>query len=221
MEGTNITALPNTDAGQELAKLAAVSRIFTGDFSARAACEHVLDVLKQHCGAVRGFVALLDQARKRTRIEASTGSGEARRFVSCPPFEGIVERVIETGKLDVVCSRRENSCGSAEEVTNICFPLTVWNSTIGALSVDFKLKPVEECDSELRILGLIAAMIALAIKAEQVAGNARYVRINESHSAARDASRRILVSLTSSAPPGRCSASTNRLRRSLMPTRRS
>jgi Nif-specific regulatory protein len=179
-------SLPIKDAvKQQLATLVAVSRVFAGEHPARAACEQVLDMLKDQFGIVRGFVALFDPVGQRIRIEASAGLSDAVRFACYKPGEGVVGRVIESGKGTAVPAlSSESTVPDDAHTINVCVPLIVSGNTIGALSVDVRAKYICNCETEICCLGLIATMMAQSIKAEYVAGKVRYARINEGRFAA-------------------------------------
>src|SRR5262249_46621360 len=53
-----------------------------------------------------------------------------------------------------------------QEITYMCVPVVVKRKTVGALGVDLRFKAERDYESELKCLGLVAAMMAQAIKAE-------------------------------------------------------
>jgi Nif-specific regulatory protein len=173
---------PDPDVvSRQLATIAAASHIFSGELSARAACEQALDMLKEQFGIVRGCVALFDPVGQRIRIDASSGLSDAARFACYKPGEGVVGRVIESGKITAgpVLDGSEDTVPDNAHTINVCLPLIIGGNTIGALSVDLSAKPIGNRDTEICCLSLIATMIAQAIKADYMAGKSRYARINE------------------------------------------
>ena len=176
------------DAARHLAMLVEAGRVFVGELSTRVAFEQVLDVLKQRHNVIRGVIALLDAKSREIRVEVSTGLTEAGRFARYRLGEGITGRVVETGKPIVVpkVSREPmflNRAGkrdlNKQEITYMCVPVVVKGKTVGALGVDLRFKPDREYESELKTLGLIAAMMAQAIKAEHLVDDERRRLIDE------------------------------------------
>src|SRR4029079_13314710 len=60
-----------------------------------------------------------------------------------------------------------------QELTYICVPIVVKNKTVGALGADLKFRPDRDYESELKCFGLIAAMMAQAIKADHLVDDER------------------------------------------------
>jgi Nif-specific regulatory protein len=170
------------DAARLLAMLLEAGRVLSAELSPRAAFAQVLEILKQRHGVVRGAVALLDARSSEIRVEVSAGLGDAGRIARYRLGEGITGRVVETGKPIVVpkVSREPmflNRAGKRDlqkqEITYLCVPIVVKGKTVGALGVDLRFKQDRNYDSELRCLGLLAAMMAQAIKAEHLVDEER------------------------------------------------
>jgi Nif-specific regulatory protein len=176
------------DAVRQLAVLIEAGQVFSGELSTRVAFEQVLDILKQRYGVVRGAVTLLDAKSQEIRVEVSSGLSDAGRLARYRLGEGITGRVVETGRPVVVprVSREPmflNRAGkrdlNKQEITYMCVPIVVKNKTVGALGVDLKFKPERDYDTELKSLGLVAAMMAQAIKAEHLVDDERRRLIDE------------------------------------------
>ena len=176
------------DAARHLAVLIEAGQVFSGELSTRVAFEQVLDILKQRHGVVRGAVALLDAKSQEIRIEVSTGLSDAGRFARYRLGEGITGRVVETGKPIVVpkvshepmfLNRAGKRDLNKQEITYVCVPVVVKGKTVGALGVDLRFKADRDYEAELKCLGLIAAMMAQAIKAEHLVDDERRRLIDE------------------------------------------
>src|SRR4051812_21090538 len=170
------------EPARHLAMLVEAGQVFSGELSTRVAFEQILELLKQRHGAVRGVVAVLDPKSQETRIEVSAGLSDAGRFARYRLGEGITGRVVETGKPIVVpkVSREPmflNRAGKRDlqkqEITYMCVPIVVKGATVGALGVDLKFKTDRDYDSELKWIGLVAAMMAQAIKSEHLVDDER------------------------------------------------
>src|SRR5947207_10802597 len=170
------------DAARLLAMLLEAGRVLSAELSPRAAFAQVLEILKQRHGVVRGAVALLDARSSEIRVEVSAGLSDAGRIARYRLGEGITGRVVETGKPIVVpkVSREPmflNRAGKRDlqkqEITYLCVPIVVKGTPVGALGVDLRFKQDRNYDSELRCLGLLASMMAQAIKAEHLVDDER------------------------------------------------
>jgi Nif-specific regulatory protein len=170
------------DAVRQLAVLVEAGQVFSGELSPRVAFEQVLDIMRLRYNVVRGAVTLLDAKSQEIRVEVSSGLSDAGRFAHYRLGEGITGRVVETGKPIVVpkVSREPmflNRAGkrdlNKQEITYMCVPIVVKGKTVGALGVDLKFKQDRDYDSELKCLGLVAAMMAQSIKAEHLVDDER------------------------------------------------
>src|SRR3989442_10696708 len=157
-------------------------QVFSGELSTRVAFEQVLEILKQRHGVIRSAVTLLDAKTQEIRVEVCNGLSDAGRVSRYRLGEGITGRVVETGKPIIVpkVSREPmflNRAGkrdlNKQELTFMCVPIVVKGKPVGALGVDLRFKPDREYDTELKFLGLVAAMMAQAIKAQHLADDER------------------------------------------------
>jgi Nif-specific regulatory protein len=171
-----------SDAVQQLAVLAELGQILSSELSPRAAFEKALEILKLRHGAVRGAVTLLDAKSQEIRVEVSAGLSDAGRFARYRLGEGITGRVVETGKPIVVpkVSREPmflNRAGKRDlqkqEITYMCVPIVVKGKTVGGLGLDLKYRSDRDYESELKWIGLVAAMMAQSIKAEHLVDDER------------------------------------------------
>jgi Nif-specific regulatory protein len=172
----------SNDAARLLAMLLEAGRVLSAELSPRAAFAQVLEILKQRHGVVRGAVALLDARSSEIRVEVSAGLSDAGRIARYRLGEGITGRVVETGKPIVVpkVSREPmflNRAGKRDlqkqEISYLCVPIVVKGKPVGAMGVDLRFKQDRNYDSELRCLGLLASMMAQAIKAEHLVDEER------------------------------------------------
>ena len=176
------------DAARLLAMLVEAGHVLSAELSPRVAFAQVLEILKQRHGVVRGAVALLDARSSEIRVEVSAGLSDAGRIARYRLGEGITGRVVETGKPIVVprVSREPmflNRAGKRDlqkqEITYLCVPIIVKGRPVGALGVDLRFKQDRNYESELKCLGLVAAMMAQAIKAEHLVDEERRRLIDE------------------------------------------
>jgi len=158
---------------QRLTSLLDVSQALSGTLNLKASLHRVLEILAHHHGAVRGIVSLVD-ANGELRVEASDGLPESSRGVSYGVGEGITGRVVQSGKPVVVprVSREPAFLHRAarrpelphQELSFVCVPIVLNRRPIGALAIDLKFKPERHFDRSMKFLGVVASMIAQAIK---------------------------------------------------------
>jgi len=169
-------------ARSQLAILIDAGQVLSSELSPRVAFQQVLEILRQRHGVIRGTVTLLDAKSSEIRIEVSCGLTDAGRIARYRLGEGITGRVVETGRPIVVpkVSREPmflNRAGKRDlhkqELTYMCVPLVLKGRPVGALGVDLRFKPDRDYDSELKCLGLVAAMMAQSIKAEHLVDEER------------------------------------------------
>src|SRR5258705_638471 len=170
------------DAARLLAMLLEAGRVLSAELSPRAAFAQVLEILKQRHGVMRAAVALLDAKSSEIRVEVSAGLSDAGRIARYRLGEGITGRVVESGKPIVVpkVSREPmflNRAGKRDlqkqELTYMCVPIVVKGKPVGALGVDLRFKQDRDYDTELKCVGLVADMMAQAIKAEHLVDEER------------------------------------------------
>lgn len=162
--------------------LVEAGHVLSGELSPRVSFEQVLEILKHRHGMVRGAVTLLDARSSEIRVEISTGLSDAGRMARYRLGEGITGRVVESGRPIVVpkvshepmfLNRAGKRDLNKQEITYMCVPIVVKGKTVGALGVDLRFKADRDYETELRCLGLVAAMMAQAIKAEHLVDDER------------------------------------------------
>lgn len=177
---TNLSAKtyggPNETA-RLLSMLVEAGCVLSSEVSPRRAFEQVLKILEHRHDVIRGAVTLLDSKSAEIHVEISSGLSDAGRMTRYRLGEGITGRVVETGKPIVVpkvshepmfLNRAGKRDLNKQELTYICVPIVIKGRPVGALGVDLRFNPSRDYDSELRCLGLVAAMMAQSIKAEHL-----------------------------------------------------
>ena len=168
---------PDVDAptreARRLSTLLEVSQALSGTLNLKASLHHVLEILARHHGAVRGIVSLL-HADGELRVEASDGLADSSRVVSYRLGEGITGGVVQSGKPIVVprvsrepaflhrAARRPEL--SHQELSFVCVPIAINRRAVGALAIDLKFKAERNFERSTKFLGIVASLIAQAIK---------------------------------------------------------
>jgi Nif-specific regulatory protein len=171
---------PGAASGREsrrLSTLLEVSQALSGTLNLRAALHRVLEVLAKYHGTVRSMVTLLHE-NGELRVEASDGLDTPAHAVRYRLGEGIVGKVVESGKPIVVprVSKEPAFLNRAskrpelprEELTFLCVPILVNRRAAGALAVDLKFDPDRDYDRSVQFLGVVASSIAQALKIQRL-----------------------------------------------------
>ena len=131
-----------------------------------------LALMATRLGMMRGAITLVDPSDKKIRIRAAYGlkAAEMRRGEYLPG-EGVTGKVIESGKAMCISdvareplflNRTRSRNLDREAVSFICVPIRLDGETVGALSADKLLADAPNLENELRLLQIIATMLAPA-----------------------------------------------------------
>jgi len=164
----------------ELALLFEISQILDRSVDLREEIGSMLKTLSSATGMQRGTVTLLNRTTGEIFIEAAYGlSKKQQEQTRYQEGEGITGRVIQSGRpmvvpriadeplfLDRTQSRHENS---SEETAFVCVPVKLGRETIGALSADRIFPDQDSLEEDVRLLTIIASMIANAVRLRQEA----------------------------------------------------
>jgi Nif-specific regulatory protein len=164
---------------RRLATLLEVSQALSGTLNLKSALHKVLEILAKHHGAVRSMVTLLGEAGELT-VEAADGVDEPQS-IRYRVGEGITGRVVESSKPIVVprVSREPDFLHRAarrsdrEELSFVCVPILVNRKAAGALGVDLRFKAERDFDSSVKFMGVVASMIAQALKVQRAVEDER------------------------------------------------
>ena len=166
---------------RELDALYKISQVLASRKGQRAILASVLDILHGELGMTRGTIMLLSPDAKELVVEIGHNlSDRQRRAVRYRMGEGIIGRVVQTGKpavvpkvseeplfLDRVHKRRRQMTG--DEISFLCVPITLGTEAVGALSADRVFDEATSLDEGVRILTIVAGMIANDVKARRQA----------------------------------------------------
>ena len=175
---------------RELAFLFEVSQTLSRSLDLREVVDPLLDSLAKHLGMVRGTIALLNRQTSQITIEAAHGLSPAQRERGRYSLgEGVTGRVVQSGKPAVIPRiadepdflDRTGARTSLEKADTsfICVPIKLGNEVIGALSADRPFPGEAELRNDLRLLAIVASMIAQAVKLRQAAEEERQRLLDE------------------------------------------
>ena len=178
----------DTREARRLATLLEVSQALSGTLNLKSALHRVLEILSKRHGAVRGFVTLLNESGDLV-VEAADGIEEPAQSIRYRVGEGITGRVVESGRPVVVprVSREPDFLHRAarrtelarEELSFVCVPILINRKAAGALGVDLRFKPERDFDSSVKFLGVVASMVAQALKIQRAVEDERRRLISE------------------------------------------
>ena len=168
---------------RELTLLFQISRILDESLDLREVVGPVLEVLQERLGVSIGVLSLLNRETGEISIEAARGLSEPQRERGRYKLgEGIIGRVIETGQPVVVPKVADeplflNRTGAidsdqAAEESFTCVPIKLGNQVVGALATGRLTDPIASEDV-VRLLSIVASMIAQAVKLRQTAEEQR------------------------------------------------
>lgn len=129
-----------------------------------------LKLLADELGMLRGAITLVDPKSGQIRIESCHGLNRTQmRRGEYAPGEGVTGKVIESGEPMCVAdvsreplflNRTKARNLNREQISFLCVPIKLGGETVGALSVDQLLSPLAILEDELRLLQVIASLLA-------------------------------------------------------------
>ena len=168
----------------ELSILTDIGRVLASELDLQAVFDQTMGVLATRLGTERGSMVLLDEATGKLRIEAALGlTAEEIKRGRYAVGEGITGQVVATGQPHVVANistdpRFLNRTGARaalkdKVISFICVPIHIDGRVAGALSVDKAFVDPESLRDDQRLLEIIAAFIAQAIKINAIIARER------------------------------------------------
>ncbi len=162
----------------ELTLLFEISQILEQSIDLRDVVQSVLKAMAKHTGMMRGTLTLIDRDTGQLYIEAAHGlSEDERRRGRYHMSEGVTGQVVRTGRAVAVPKVSEeplflNRTRSRQdldrrELSFICVPIKIGNETIGTLSVDHLFDSNVSLDEDVRLMSVIASLIAQAVRLRQ------------------------------------------------------
>jgi len=169
---------------QELKLLFDISRSLGQSMDLRNVVPPILDAMSKHMGMMRGTITLLNRVTGELFIEAAHGLSESEQERGRYTLgEGVTGRVVATGQPAVVPRISEEpqfldrtgarKSLSRQDISFICVPIKIGKEAVGALSVDRLFTGDVSFEEDVRLLTIIASMIAQAVRLRQSAQEER------------------------------------------------
>ena len=172
----------HTSELRRLSTFLEISQTLAAASNQKSALHQVLGVLERHHNVLRSTVALLN-ANGEIEVVASEGPPGGKADATFSLGEGITGRVVESGKPIVVprVSREpmflrrtsERPELAREEISYVCVPILLNRKAIGALGADFRFKADRDFDRTVKFLGVVASLMAQAIRIQRVIDDER------------------------------------------------
>lgn len=168
----------------EVQLLSDVARVFAESLDLEETLKSILKSLDTHVKLRRGTITLLNPETETLDIEVAHGLSEKSKTLgSYKVGEGITGRVVETGEEIVVPDiakdprflhkTRSRQQSSSRRTAFFCVPIKVDGVTVGALSVDRQVQRTDSFEANVRLLNIIATMVAQAIKLNKLVESER------------------------------------------------
>ena len=175
---------------EELSLLFEISQILDQSMDLKQVIQPVLAAVTDHLGMLRGTITLLNRKTGDIFIEAAFGlSPSERQRGRYRLGEGVTGKVVQSGQAKVIPRISEepdflNRTGARRgtkynDISFICVPIKIGNESVGALSVDREFAPPEQLQEDVRILSVVASMIAQAVKIRQAIMEEREALLEE------------------------------------------
>jgi Nif-specific regulatory protein len=174
----------------ELLLLFEMSRILDRSLDLRDVVGPVLESIAKHMGMMRGTLTLVNRDSGEIFIEAAHGLSESQKERGrYRPGEGVTGKVVKTGRPVVVPHISEeplflDRTGARKglqkkDISFICVPIKLGNEVMGALSADRLFDAGVSLEEDVRLMSIIASMIAQAVRLRQSAQEERHKLLEE------------------------------------------
>ncbi|MCK9274270.1 MAG: nif-specific transcriptional activator NifA [Syntrophales bacterium] len=175
---------------KELSLLWEINKVLGRSMDLREVVGPVLNALAEKMGMSRGMLALLNRRTREIWIEAAHGLSEIQKKRGRYQIgEGVIGKVVETGQPMMVphisdepqfLDRTESRKGlQKKDISFICVPIKIGTEVIGTLSADRLFDESISLKEDVRLLSLIASMVAQAVKLRQENQEEREILIQE------------------------------------------
>jgi Nif-specific regulatory protein len=166
---------------QELKLLYELSRILEQSLDIESVVSPVLEALAHHMHLNHGTLTLLNRATGEIIIDAAHGmTAQQTERGRYQLGEGVTGRVVQTGEPAVIPRTSDSPLfldrtqrGKRADVSFVCVPIKAGKEVFGALSVDRPYDPAVDLQDDVRLLSIVASLIAQAVQLRQEAAEQR------------------------------------------------
>jgi Nif-specific regulatory protein len=162
----------------ELIGLFEISQILDRSLDLRDVAGPVLEAIAKHTGMLRGTLTLINRESGEIFIEAAHGlSATQKERGRYRAGEGVIGQVVKTGHAAVVPHISDeplflDRTGARKGLTKsdisfLCVPIKIENEVVGTLSADRLFEEAVSLEEDVRLLSIIASMVAQAVRLRQ------------------------------------------------------
>ena len=164
---------------KEIVILQKVSKALSSSTNLNEFAYHTFEILDKKLGMNRGTLRLFHPITHEITIEVAYGmSEEAKRRGKYKLGEGVVGKVIEEANPVIIPQiseepkflNRTRSRGdiTRKDISFICVPIILGTEAMGAISVDRPFSRKNDLSKDVRLLSIIAGMIAQSVKLKRI-----------------------------------------------------
>ena len=175
---------------RELALLFDISMALDRSMDIREVAQPILEALAEQMGMSRGTLTLLNRETGEISVAAAHGlSASQAERARYRVGEGVTGKVIQTGRAAVVPRISEeplflNRTGARDklrkkDISFLCVPIKIGREVVGAISADRLFADDVALEEDVRLLTIIASMIAQAMRLRQAAEEERQRLVDE------------------------------------------
>ncbi len=164
---------------RELETLYKISNILAMGIHQKQMLAEVLDILDCELGMSQGTITLLSSDRNEIMVDVAHNLPKLQnRMIRYQMGEGITGRVVQDGKPIIVpkvsqeprfLNRINRQTKADDEISFICVPISIGKKVIGTVSVDLTYDESARLEEDVRVLSIVASMIANEVKAQRMA----------------------------------------------------
>jgi Nif-specific regulatory protein len=163
---------------RQLSDLLEVSQTLGATLNLRSALQRVLAILEESHGALSGLIVLTTGEQGELAIEAASGAGTAAQKARYRLGEGIIGRVVQSGRPIVVPQVSREPLfldrsgvfrrSGRSEMSYVCVPIRAEHRTVGALGVALPFQKDRSYDQEAKFFGILGSMVGQAVRVHQL-----------------------------------------------------
>ena len=169
---------------KEVELLSDISKALAESLDLEKTLTSILKSFDTHLKLRRGTITLLDPDTETINVRLAHGlSKKSQSKASYKVGEGITGLVVQSGKEIIVPDiskdprflhkTRSRKQEKGKQIAFFCVPIKLEGKTIGAMSVDKQADPKNDFDANVRLLNVIATMVAQAVKLNKLVKSER------------------------------------------------
>jgi Nif-specific regulatory protein len=185
---------------RQLSALLEVSQTLGATLNLRSALQRVLGILEDSHGTLSAMIVLRDGQGGDLEVEAASGSGGSGRQSRYKVGEGIVGRVVQSGRPVVVPQVTREPLfldrsgvfrrSGRNEMSFICVPIRAEHRTAGALAVALPYQKDRGYEQEAKFFGVVGSMVGQAVRVHNLVEAERKRLLDENTKLRRELTER-------------------------------